>query len=156
MTRNAWCQRNVDRWQLQLPPLLFREPEGWKGHRIEPVQWSTKTEMEKEERRRRIVERGSQRLALITGSIQNLESLPLSPSPKTHHDISHRRIHSAPAVAVHASNGLSLSQDQGHYPSPKQSHLSGTFSFSFSCHIVSLRKFSAILSCRKRDINILS
>nr|XP_027121464.1 uncharacterized protein LOC113738459 [Coffea arabica]XP_027126323.1 uncharacterized protein LOC113742642 [Coffea arabica] len=81
--------------------------------------------MEKEERRRRIVERGSQRLALITGSIQNLESLPLSPSPKPHHDTSHRRIHSAPAVAAHASNGLSISQDQGHYPSPKQSHLSG-------------------------------
>lgn len=72
------------------------------------------------------MERGSDRLALIAGRIQSLESAPSSPSPKSaHHDISHRRIHSAPVVAVHANNDLSLSQDQGHYPSPEKSLLSG-------------------------------
>ncbi|KAL3528780.1 hypothetical protein ACH5RR_008102 [Cinchona calisaya] len=82
--------------------------------------------MEREERRRRIVERGSDRLALITGQIHNLESPPLTPSPKSHNNnYSHTRNQSAPAaVNPIVSNDLSFSQDdQEYYQSPQQPHL---------------------------------
>lgn len=105
----------------------------WKGHRDPSSDPTRNIEMDREERRRRIVERGSDRLALITGSIQSLDS-PLTPSPKSR-NYSHIRTQSAPA-GVHAYNDLSLSQDKGHYQSPQQPHLNnGTFFFSNSCYI---------------------
>ncbi|OAP16230.1 hypothetical protein AXX17_AT1G46640 [Arabidopsis thaliana] len=48
--------------------------------------------MDREERRRRIMERGSDRLALITGQLHNLD--PSSPSSSSSSSASHNRTYS--------------------------------------------------------------
>lgn len=98
--------------------------------------------MERKERRR-IVERSSDRLALVTGRIQNQQESPLITSPKSH-NYSHSWTQSAPA-AVNASNDF-LSQDQDQYhQSPPQSHCMVHFIFNF--HSYMTIRYSCAYKC---------